>query len=84
MTNGLVQHINVEESTTIQWVKRSPPTERALSFREANRKSLKLLLFNPWYTGELFHCYMLKDFICHLGVSGLFCHFYSTFDGKSC
>ena len=32
---------------------------------------------NPLYTNGLFHCYMLDESICHLGVSGLFCRFYS-------
>ena len=34
------------------------------------------------YTDRLFHCYILDESI--LGVSGLFCCFYSTFDRKSC
>ena len=39
--------------------------------------------FNQLYTGRLFHCYMLEESIVILGVSGLFCRFYSIFDGKS-
>ena len=35
--------------------------------------------FNPLYTGGLFHCYMLNKTICL--VLGLFCRFYSIFDG---
>ena len=42
------------------------------------------VVLNPLYTGGLFHCYMLDESICHLGMSGLFCFFYSIFDGKSC
>ena len=38
----------------------------------------------PLYTGRLFYCYMLDESIVILGVSGLFCHFYSIFDGKFC
>ena len=34
------------------------------------------------YTGGLFHCYMLDESICQLGVSGLFCRFYSIFRWK--
>ena len=39
-------------------------------------------VFNPLYTGGLFHCYILDESICDLGMSGLFCLFYSNFDGK--
>ena len=38
---------------------------------------------NPMYTGGLFHCYMLDNLFIIFGVSGVFSHFYSTFDGKS-
>ena len=34
-------------------------------------------ILNPLYTGGLFHCYMLDESICHIGVSGLFYRFYS-------
>ena len=37
---------------------------------------------NPLYIGGLFHYYMLDESICHFRVSGLFCLFYSIFDGK--
>ena len=36
------------------------------------------------YNGKLFHCHMLDESTCHLGVSSLFCRFYSILDGKSC
>ena len=39
---------------------------------------------NPFFIGRLFHCYMLDESICHLGVSGPFCNFYSISDEKSC
>ena len=41
-------------------------------------------MVNPLYAGGLIHCYMLDEIIVILGVLGLFCHFYSIFDGKSC
>ena len=50
----------------------------------AVRSESSLSVVNPLYTGRLFHCYMLDEFICHLGVSGLFCHFYAIFDGEIC
>ena len=39
---------------------------------------------NLLYTGRLFHSYILDESICHFRVPGLFCHFYSILDGKSC
>ena len=39
---------------------------------------------NPLYTARLLHCYMLDCPFVILGMSGLFCHFYFIFDGKSC
>ena len=44
---------------------------------------LFFLCFNPLYIGGLFHCYMLDLPFVILGVLGVFCHFYSIFDGKS-
>ena len=44
----------------------------------------KYNLLNQLYTGRFFHCYMVESPIVILGMSGLFCHFYSNFDGKSC
>ena len=41
----------------------------------------KISILNPYYTGGLFHCYVPFGI---LGVLGLFCHFYSFFNGKSC
>ena len=32
----------------------------------------------------LTHCILVDSLLLNLGVSGLFCHFYSIFDGKSC
>ena len=43
----------------------------------------QVTLINPLYTSGLFQHYMLDESICHLGVSGLFCHFNSIFDRKS-
>ena len=37
---------------------------------------------NRLYTGRHFHCYMLDEFVI-LGVSGLFCHFYTIFDEQA-
>ena len=42
-----------------------------------------ILAFNPLYIGELFHCYMLDESICHFGGVDLFVA-HSIFDGKSC
>ena len=41
-------------------------------------------LLNQSFTGGLFHCYLLDTRFAILGVSGLFHHLYSVFDGKSC
>ena len=41
------------------------------------------IVVNPLYTGGLFHCYMLDESVI-LGVSDIFCQFYSIFGGKSC
>ena len=47
-------------------------------------KIITKLMVNPLYAGGLFHCFMFDEIIVILGVLGLFCHFYSIFDGKSC
>ena len=49
--------------------------------KEAASKGALFFLY-PMYTGGLFHCSMLEE-IDILGVSGLFCRFYSIFDAKS-
>ena len=41
-------------------------------------------VLNPWYSGELFYCYMLDESICHFRDIGSILLFYSIFDGKSC
>ena len=58
----------------------------ALDFMGARRsnKSLTTNFVNPLYTGDsyTFICWM-SPFVS-LGVSGLFCNFYSVLDGKFC
>ena len=50
--------------------------------RRASVQCMAEVDFNPLYTGGLFHCYMLKSQFVTIGVSGLFCCFYSTFGEK--
>ena len=56
----------------------------ALKIRRYTSGRNNCVIFSPLYTGRPIHCYMLDEFICHLGVSFIFCRFYSIFDGKSC
>ena len=46
MTNGLIQHITVEESTSIQWVKSRPHQGKATVYREVNW--MPQTLFSPY------------------------------------
>ena len=43
MTNGLIQHIKVEESTSTQWVKSKPQFGRAMLAKEANKETTKVV-----------------------------------------
>ena len=40
--------------------------------------------FESFYTGGLFHIYILDESTCHFRGVGLFGRFYSIFDGKFC
>ena len=42
-------------------------------FSNAMDSSNKVVI-NPFYTGGLFHRFMLDKSICHFRASGLFCH----------
>ena len=65
-----------EKGNTVNILKHATP-------KTINAVVLKMRL-DSLYTGGLFYCYMLDENICHLGVSGLFCGFYSIFATKSC
>ena len=81
-------HVSSEELETYN-------PEKAVKIWKIKKKRRQGILFQPYkayllnsiypfYAGGHFHCYMLDESICHFWVSGLFCHFSSIFDRKSC
>ena len=67
--------------TNFQWIYKLKFFSTAIA--DFLKQLIILKSFNPLYTGELCHCYTLDESICHFRDSGLFCRFYSIFDGNS-